>query len=295
MFERFTDRARRVLVLAQDEAKALEHNFLGTEHLLLGLLTEGEGVAAKALTELGVGADALRERILEVVPKGAPGTASGAPPFTPRSKHVLELALREALELNHNYIGTEHLLLGLLRESEGVAGQVLIAAGIEAIAVRSKVLTLLAGYQPQATLGRTTPAGGQVAIRAKALAKTEPVGTQHFVLAILEDRLSLGARVLDSLGVTTEAVAARITELGAAGSSDAMPEQRPPDKPFTFDFGGVSLRVDDEQLAIRVALALQQAKEGGAVADDVGTIVRDALREKLTPPPEEDEAKPAPE
>ena len=306
MFERFTDRARRVLVLAQDEARSLEHNFLGTEHILLGMLAEGEGVAAKALTELGVDLDGLRLRITELVPRGAPGTASGAPPFTPRAKQVLEYSLREALELGHNYIGTEHLLLGLQRETEGVAGKVLTAAGLDRIAVRSKVLTLLAGFQPANPLGRTTPAGGQLGTRAVAIAATEAVGTQHFLLAILEDSASLGARVLGSLGVTTEAVTKRIKELGSAGTSDEM-RDRKPDKPFTFDFGGVTLQVDDDALAIKLALALKQAQERGqaasSVADDVGSLVAEALREQVPPsaassddePPEEDAASSASE
>ena len=299
MFERFTDRARRVLVLAQDEARALEHDFLGTEHILLGMLAEGEGVASKALTELGFELDAVRERVLGVIPRGAPGTASGAPPFTPRAKKVLELSLREALELTHNYIGTEHLLLGLIREGEGVAAQVLTAAGVEAVAVRSKVLTLLAGHQPAAVLGRTTPAGGQIAVRAKAVAGTDPIGTQHFLLALLEDRASLAARVLDSLGVTKEAVTTRIAEIGPTGTTDEMPDRRPAAKPFKFDFGGATLEVADDQLAVRLAVALQQAKEAGtgtgAVAEDLAKIVVELLLPKPPAPPGEDEAKPAPE
>ena len=281
MFERFTDRARRVLVLAQDEARAMEHNFLGTEHVLLGMLAEGEGVAAKALTELGTDLDGMRSRIREAIPPGAPGTASGAPPFTPRAKHVLELALREALEMSHNYIGTEHLLLGLIREGEGVAAQVLKAAGLDAIAVRSKVLSLLAGYQATSNpFGRTTPAGGQLATRARSIAGTDPVGSHHFLLGILEDPGSLGSRVLGSFGVTREAVTARIKEIGAAGTTDEV-RDRKSDKPFTFDFGGVTLQVESEELAMKLALALKQGQEQGAaaaVAEDVGSLVADALR-----------------
>ena len=138
MFERFTDRARRVLVLAQEEARLLNHNFLGTEHILLGLIHEGEGVAAKALESLGISLEAVREKVEETI--GPAGTAaSGAPPFTPRAKKVLELSLREALQLGHNYIGTEHMLLGLVREGEGVAAKVLGNLGVELNKVRSAV------------------------------------------------------------------------------------------------------------------------------------------------------------
>ena len=122
MFERFTDRARRVLVLAQQEARVLGHNFLGTEHLLLGLIRETEGVAAMALAQLGIRLDDVRDRVKETV--GPAGSApTGSPPFTPWAKRVLELSLREALQLGHNYIGTEHILLGLVREGEGVAAR----------------------------------------------------------------------------------------------------------------------------------------------------------------------------
>jgi ATP-dependent Clp protease ATP-binding subunit ClpC len=145
LFERFTDRARRVLVLAQEEARLLNHNFLGTEHILLGLIHEGEGVAAKALESLGISLEAVREKVEETI--GPAGTAaSGAPPFTPRAKKVLELSLREALQLGHNYIGTEHLLLGLIREGEGVAAQVLVSLGADLSRVRQQVIQLLSGY-----------------------------------------------------------------------------------------------------------------------------------------------------
>ena len=146
MFERFTDRARRVLVLAQEEARLLNHSFIGTEHILLGLIHEGEGVAAKALEQLGVTLETVREKVEETI--GLSGTApTGSPPFTPRAKKVLELSLREALQLGHNYIGTEHILLGLVREGEGVAAQVLISLGADLAKVRQQVIQLLSGYQ----------------------------------------------------------------------------------------------------------------------------------------------------
>ena len=145
MFERFTDRARRVVVLAQEEARLLNHNYIGTEHILLGLIHEGEGVAAKALESLGISLEAVRNQVEEIIGQG--GTSpSGHIPFTPRAKKVLELSLREALQLGHNYIGTEHILLGLIREGEGVAAQVLVKLGADLSRVRQQVIQLLSGY-----------------------------------------------------------------------------------------------------------------------------------------------------
>jgi ATP-dependent Clp protease ATP-binding subunit ClpC len=159
MFERFTDRARRVLVLAQEEARLLNHNFIGTEHILLGLIHEGEGVAAKALESLGISLEAVREKVEETIgPAGS--STTGSPPFTPRAKKVLELSLREALQLGHNYIGTEHMLLGLVREGEGVAAQVLVQLGADLSRVRQQVIQLLSGYQsPGGKEGATAGAG----------------------------------------------------------------------------------------------------------------------------------------
>ena len=158
MFERFTDRARRVVVLAQEEARVLNHNYIGTEHVLLGLIREGEGVAAKALESLGISLEAVRQQVEEIIGQGQQAP-SGHIPFTPRAKKVLELSLREALQLGHNYIGTEHILLGLIREGEGVAAQVLVKLGADLNRVRLQVNQLLAGYQgkePAAAAGGPT-------------------------------------------------------------------------------------------------------------------------------------------
>ena len=146
MFERFTDGARRVVVLAQEEARVLNHNYIGTEHVLLGLIREGEGVAGKALESLGISLEAVRQQVEEIIGQGQQAP-SGHIPFTPRAKKVLELSLREALQLGHNYIGTEHILLGLIREGEGVAAQVLVKLGADLNRVRQQVNQLLAGYQ----------------------------------------------------------------------------------------------------------------------------------------------------
>ena len=144
MFERFTDRARRVVVLAQEEARLLNHNYIGTEHILLGLIHEGEGVAARGLESLGISLDSVRSQVVEIIGQGQQ-SPSGHIPFTPRAKKVLELSLREALQLGHNYIGTEHILLGLIREGEGVAAQVLQKLGADLPKVRQTVIQLLSG------------------------------------------------------------------------------------------------------------------------------------------------------
>jgi ATP-dependent Clp protease ATP-binding subunit ClpC len=142
MFERFTDRARRTVVLAQEEARLLNHNYIGTEHILLGLVREGEGVAALTLTSMGIRLDAVRGQVEKIIGQGQAAPA-GHIPFTPRAKKVLELSLREALQLGHNYIGTEHILLGLVREGEGVAAQVLQQLGADLDRVRQAVIRLL--------------------------------------------------------------------------------------------------------------------------------------------------------
>ncbi|NLF91305.1 MAG: AAA family ATPase, partial [Corynebacterium marinum] len=160
MFERFTDRARRVIVLAQEEARLLNHNYIGTEHILLGLIHEGEGVAAKALESMGISLDAVRQEVEEIIGHGTqPHT--GHIPFTPRAKKVLELSLREGLQMGHKYIGTEFLLLGLIREGEGVAAQVLVKLGADLPRVRQQVIQLLSGYEGgQGANPESTPEAG---------------------------------------------------------------------------------------------------------------------------------------
>ena len=161
MFERFTDRARRVVVLAQEEARMLNHNYIGTEHILLGLIHEGEGVAAKALESMNISLQAVRDQVQDIIGKGQTAPA-GHIPFTPRAKKVLELSLREALQLGHNYIGTEHILLGLIREGEGVAAQVLQKLGADLNRVRQQVIQLLSGYAGEGGQGGEGKAGAGV-------------------------------------------------------------------------------------------------------------------------------------
>jgi ATP-dependent Clp protease ATP-binding subunit ClpC len=160
VFERFTDRARRVVVLAQEEARLLNHSYIGTEHILLGLIHEGEGVAAKALESLNISLEAVRAQVEEIIGQGG-SSPSGHIPFTPRAKKVLELSLREALQLGHNYIGTEHILLGLIREGEGVAAQVLVKLGADLSRVRQQVIQLLSGYQGPSGKGEGQAVGAK--------------------------------------------------------------------------------------------------------------------------------------
>src|ERR1700685_636014 len=159
MFERFTDRARRVVVLAQDEARMLNHNYIGTEHILLGLIRESEGVAAKARESLGISLDAVRQQVEEIIGQGQQ-PPSGHIPFTKRAKKVLEMSLLESVQLGQNYIGTEHILLGLIREGDGVAAQVLVKLGADLNRVRQQVIQLVDGYQskePAGTASESTP------------------------------------------------------------------------------------------------------------------------------------------
>ena len=159
VFERFTDRARRVLTFAQEEARQLNHAFIGTEHILLGLIREGDGVGAKALQSLGISLQSVREKVIETI--GTAGTVpTGSPPFTPRAKKVLELSLREALQLNHSYIGTEHILLGLVREGEGVAATVLVSLGADLSRIRQEVNDLLSGGPEAAAVQRAGELSG---------------------------------------------------------------------------------------------------------------------------------------
>ena len=173
MFQRFTDRARRVVVLAQEEARMLNHNYIGTEHILLGLIHEGEGVAAKALESLGISLEAVRQQVEEIIGQGE-DPPQGHIPFTPRAKKVLELSLRESLQLGHHYIGTEHILLGLICEGEGVAAQVLVKLGADLNRVRQQVIQLLHGYrdtEPQAASAgpRAAPSPSDLQARVDAI------------------------------------------------------------------------------------------------------------------------------
>ena len=199
MFERFTDRARRVVVLAQEEARMLNHDYIGTEHILLGLIHEGEGVAAKALESLGISLEAVRQQVEEIIGQGQQAP-SGHIPFTPRAKKVLELSLREALQLGHNYIGTEHILLGLIREGEGVAAQVLVKLGADLNRVRQQVIQLVHGQQskeePEAELA--APESGRAGRRDRMLAEVlGRLGAIDSRLSAIEQRVGTGPNTGD--------------------------------------------------------------------------------------------------
>jgi DNA repair exonuclease SbcCD ATPase subunit len=219
MFERFTDRARHVVDLAQEEARALDHNYIGTEHILLGLIHEGEGVAAQALESLGISLDAVRQQVEQIIGRGQQAP-SGHIPFTPRAKKVLELSLREAKQLGHHYIGTEHILLGLIREGHGVAAQVLTELGADLNRVRQQVIQLLHGYQGQQPVtgpapmrlgaGRRWMRGRQAEIRDRV----EAIGSQ---LAAIEQRMGAGPEVGD---LDRQIGQARRGKEAAAGAED---------------------------------------------------------------------------
>ncbi len=218
MFERFTDQARRVLDLAQEEARLLNHNYVGTEHVLLGLIGEGEGVAAQALESLGMTRPAVRQQVEDVVGRGQQAVPRHIP-VTPRAKKVLELALREALQLGQHYIGTEHLLLGLIRESEGVAGQVLVGQGADLDQIRQQVIRLLHGAEGQTrrTARRAWPGqgGGQARGRRPAvLDRVESIDTQ---LTAIGQRLGAGPELR---GHDQQIAQARRGKEAAAGQED---------------------------------------------------------------------------
>jgi hypothetical protein len=183
MFERFTDRARRVVVLAQEEARMLSHNYIGTEHLLLGLIHEGEGVAARALEAMGISLEVVRLQVEEIIGQGQQ-EPSGHIPFTPRAKKVLELSLREATQLGHEYIGTEHILLGLVREGDGVAAQVLVKLGGDLNRVRLQVIELLHGRAGRSTAGEDRP------VHQRERARPRPSDDVLARLESLDERLA---------------------------------------------------------------------------------------------------------
>jgi hypothetical protein len=277
-----------VVVLAQEEARLLNHNYIGTEHLLLGLIHEGDGIAAKALERLGVSLDVVRARVEEIIGHGS-SAPSGHIPFTPRAKTVLELSLREALQLGHNYIGTEHLLLGLIREGEGVAAQVLAQLGLDLARVRQEVIQLLSGSAPPVPgLPRTrpadTPAGARAREEARRLAGELPVGTHHVVSAILQDHESLGAKALEALGVTADALDAELARLSPADTTDELPEEAGARRiRVEILDNAVAVFVEDDALRERLANTLEgdpkvlRADQDAAVASFPG-LWRDLTR-----------------
>jgi ATP-dependent Clp protease ATP-binding subunit ClpA len=223
MFERFTDRARRVLVIAQEEARTLEHSFIRPEHLLLGLV-RGEGLASTALREAGVRYAVLRERFVEAVAPTPNAGRLDKVPFSPQAKKTLELSLREALKLGHNYIGTEHLLLGVLRGAEDrdvKDNRVNDLIGDLAGQLRARVTELVSGASALSRL--RSPALVEAIDRARQLAGQAPMTTGHVVTAVLDDLESQASRALAAVGVSQESLVAALARVGLAGTTDAGP------------------------------------------------------------------------
>jgi ATP-dependent Clp protease ATP-binding subunit ClpC len=296
MFERFTDRARRVVVLAQEEARGLNHNYIGTEHILLGLIHEGEGVASKALESLGISLEAVREQVQEIIGQGQQAP-TGHIPFTPRAKKVLELSLREALQLGHNYIGTEHILLGLIREGEGVAAQVLVKLGADLSRVRQQVIQLISGYQggkegaaqgAGATQGgpaEGTPAGslvldqfGRNLTQAAREGKLDPViGREkeiERVMQVLSRRTKNNPVLIGEPGVGKTAVVEGLAQDIVKGE---VPETLKDKQLYTLDLGalvaGSRYRGDFEE---RLKKVLKEIRTRGDIVlfiDEIHTLV----------------------
>ena len=289
MFEKFTDKARRVVVLAQEEAKLLNHNYIGTEHILLGLIHEGEGVAAKALESLGINLDAVRDQVQEIIGQGQQAP-SGHIPFTPRAKKVLELSLREALQLGHSYIGTEHLLLGLIREGEGVAAQVLTRLGADTNRVRQQVIQLLSGFQGKETVqvGGETVApqkGSQILDQygknlpqAAADGKLDPViGREREierVMQILSRRSKNNPVLIGEPGVGKTAVVEGLAQAIVSGN---VPETLKDKQLYTLDLGsliaGSRYRGDFEERLKKVTKEIRTRGDIITFIDEIHTLV----------------------
>ncbi|MEL0237261.1 MAG: ATP-dependent Clp protease ATP-binding subunit, partial [Aquiluna sp.] len=289
MFEKFTDKARRVVVLAQEEAKLLNHNYIGTEHILLGLIHEGEGVAAKALEALGINLEQVREQVQDIIGQGQQAP-SGHIPFTPRAKKVLELSLREALQLGHSYIGTEHLLLGLIREGEGVAAQVLTKLGADTNKVRQQVIQLLSGYQGKETVsvgGETNPPqkGSQVLdqygrnlTQAAAEGKLDPVvGREREierVMQILSRRTKNNPILIGEPGVGKTAVVEGLAQAIVSGN---VPETLRGKQLYTLDMGsliaGSRYRGDFEERLKKVTKEIRTRGDIITFIDEIHTLV----------------------
>lgn len=297
MFERFTDRARRVIVLAQEEARMLNHNYIGTEHILLGLIHEGEGIAARALESLGVNLTAVREQVQEIIGSG-PQASSGHIPFTPRAKKILELSMREAIQLNHGYIGTEHILLGMVRANEGVANQILSKLGAEPAKVRQTVMDLISGYPGNSSEGNKeaagvgagnsregTPAGsaildqfGRNLTAAAREGKLDPVigrfKEMERVMQVLSRRTKNNPVLIGEPGVGKTAVAEGLAQAIVAGD---VPETLKDKHLYTLDLGsmvaGSRYRGDFEE---RMKKVLKEIRNRGDIIlfiDEIHTLV----------------------
>lgn len=290
MFERFTDRARRVIVLAQEEARSLKHNYLGTEHILLGLIREGEGVAAKALDALGVSLDEVRSQVVEIIGEGQE-SPQGHIPFTPRAKKVIEYAMREGLQLGHSYIGTEHLLLGLTREPEGVAAQVLNKLGAEMDRVRTQVNQLISGYQGKEAVG--VGGGGPERLRSNSTIldhfgrnltqaasehKLDPVVGRHTeterVMQVLSRRTKNNPVLIGEPGVGKTAVVEGLAQAINAGD---VPETLKGKQIYALDMGGLvagsRYRGDFEERMKKILKEIDNRGDIILFIDEIHTLV----------------------
>ena len=295
MFERFTNRARHTVVLAQEEARQLHHNYIGTEHVLLGLLGEPEGYAGRILASFGITRDGAREEVRAMVGTGT-DAPSGHIPFTPRAKKTLELALREALQLHHNYIGTEHILLGLIREGDGVAAQIMKqhadllgdphgrarhGARGEVRGRQGPPLAAAPPFRGRSARGRapsrlgqtelrTTPAADTSLSEAARLAGAQPVGSHHLLLAALADDNTAAAKALAALGVNLDQAKEALRSADVIGTSDEQPEEAGRRQ--------MLIHVTDDKLTIEasdpviVKAGLAALRAVAGAADPAGTI-----------------------
>jgi len=291
MFERFTNSARHVVVLSQEEARRLHHNYIGTEHILLGLLGEREGVAFRVLEGFGMSLEGTREEVKAIVGTGTGKAVSGHIPFTPHAKKTLEYALREAVQLRHTYIGTEHILLGVIREGGGIGAKILQQHSADITPIRMAVLDSLTTVPAEATRSRrwlrrrsaagpddepepgeqaelrTTPAADTSLSEAARLAGSQPVGSHHLLLAALGDPDTAAARALAALGVDLDQAREALRTADVTGTSDEQPEEAGRRQ--------MLIRVTGDQLTI-------EAADPEIVG--LGRAALDALGAKASPP-----------
>jgi ATP-dependent Clp protease ATP-binding subunit ClpA len=296
MFERFTAPARRVVVLAQEEARQLQHNYIGTEHVLLGLIaSQPNGIPARVLQGIGLTLEGARQEVVAIVGRGK-AKPTGHIPFTPRAKKTLELALREALQLHHNYIGPEHILLGVIREGQGVGAQVirnhadLAAVRHEVIQAAPRSLVRVAGRwwlrrlsaddpgEPGAPAEQSglsaTPAADTTLSQAARLAGARPVGSHHLLLAALSDANTAAVRALGSLGVDLELAREALRTVDVTGTSDEQPEEAGRRQMVIRVTGGKLTLEATDPVLVKAAFAAAGAL--GDKAHPAGTIRGDA-------------------
>jgi ATP-dependent Clp protease ATP-binding subunit ClpA len=280
LFERFTDRARRVVVLAQEEARMLNHNYIGTEHILLGLIHEGEGVAARALESLSISLAEVRARVEEMIGQGQ-AAPTGHIPFTPRAKKVLELSLRESLKLGHNYIGTEHILLGLVREGEGVAAQVLVKLGAGMETVRRTVIEVLEDYTGEhvpehpgssaaSVMGLSPEAHSVIRLSNRIASKMghPTVQSVDLLMGLLGSAELDVAVMLQRLGVDLALLKRRLEEMAVEASSEEPVSQGLMQGPLSDQLRGMDERIAEVRMKKEQAIDAQDFERAARFRDD---------------------------